>query len=85
MAFGGGRGRSVHSHPSMTYDSAVDGQGAVAQLLDPVVGLKLHALPVPLDGWGRVSSHLTIQDSITSKWLDPIRRVLTFEDGRFWK
>lgn len=64
-------------------DSAVDGQGAVAQLPDPVVGFKLHALPVPLDGWGRVSSHLTIQDSITSKWLDPIRRVLTFEDGRF--
>ena len=39
----------------------------------------------PLDGWGGISFHLTIQDCITTKWFNPVRRVITFEDWRFWK
>lgn len=69
---------------SGTYYSAINGQGAIAKLLDSMANFNIHPLSAPLDGWGRVSFHLTIQDCVTSKWFNPVRRVITFEDWRFW-
>lgn len=64
--------------------SAINGQGAIAKLLDSMANFNIHPLSAPLDGWGRVSFHLTIQDCVTSKWFNPVRRVITFEDWRFF-
>lgn len=48
------------NNSSETYHGAIDGQGAVTQLLDPVVSFYVGPLSAPLDGWGRVSSHLAV-------------------------
>lgn len=45
---------------SIFIHSAIDGQGAITQLLDPVVSFYVGPLSAPLDGWGRVSSHLAV-------------------------
>lgn len=65
----GGHTRVV---PGVFIHSAVDGQGAVAQLPDSVATFNVHTLSAPLDGWHRVSSHLTVQDCVTSEWLNPV-------------
>lgn len=70
---------------SVTYYSAINGQGAIEKLTDSVGNFNIHPLSAPMDGWGRVSFHFTIQDCITTKWLNPVRRVITFEDWRFWE
>lgn len=64
--------------------SAINGQGAIAKLTDSVVNFNVHSLSAPLDGWGRISFHLTIQNCITTKWFNPVRRVITFKDWRFF-
>ena len=70
---------------SVTYHSAINGQGAIAKLPDSVANFNISPPSAPLDGWGGISFHLTIQDCITTKWFNPVRRVITFEDWRFWK
>jgi hypothetical protein len=47
--------------------------------------LNIYPPSAPVDSWSRFSFHLTIQDCITTEWFNPVRRVITFEDGRFWK
>lgn len=65
-------------------NSAIDGQGTIAQFPDSVANFNIHSLSIPLDGWGGVSFHLTIQDCIPTKWFNPVRRIITFEDWRFF-
>jgi hypothetical protein len=48
------------NNSSETYHSAVDGQGTITQLSDPVANLYVSPLAAPLDGWGRVSFYLTV-------------------------
>jgi len=69
----------------VTYYSAINGQGAIAKLPDSVANFNIDPPSAPLDGWGGISFHLTIQDCITTKWFNPVRRVITFEDWRFWE
>lgn len=64
--------------------SAINGQGAIAKLPDSVANFNIDPPSAPLDGWGGISFHLTIQDRITTKWFNPVRRVITFEDWRFF-
>lgn len=64
--------------------SAVNGQGAIAKLPDSVVNFNIHPLSAPLDGWGRIPFHLTVQNCISAKRFNPVRRVITFEDWRFF-
>lgn len=73
------------NNSSETYHGAIDGQGAVTQLLDPVVSFYVCPLSAPLDRWGRVSSHLAVQDRVAAKWFNPVRGIVTFEDGRLWE
>lgn len=69
----------------MTYYSAINGQGAVAKLTDSVVNFDVQPLSAPLDGWGRVSLHVAVQNCITTEGFNPVSRVITFEDWRFWQ
>lgn len=64
--------------------SAINGQGAVAKLTDSVVNFDVQPLSAPLDGWGRVSLYLAVQNCITTEGFNPVSRVITFEDWRFF-
>lgn len=77
--------KCIHNNSSATYYSAINGQGAIAKLADSVVTFNIHPLSAPLDGWGRIASDLTVQNCISTKWFNPISRVITFEDWRFWE
>lgn len=65
-------------------DGAINGQGAVAKLPDSVANLNIHTSSAPLDGWGGITFYLAIQDCITTKRFNPVGRVITFEDWRFF-
>lgn len=77
--------RQLINNFSATYYGAINGQGAIAKLVDSVVNFNIHPLSAPLDGWGRIAFDLTVQNCISAKWFNPIRRVITFEDWRFWE
>lgn len=68
----------------VTYHGAINGQRSIAEFLDAVVDFHIYPLSTPLDGWGRVSLHLAIQHGVATKGLNPVGRVIAFEDRWLW-
>lgn len=65
-----------------THHSAIDGEGTIDKLSDPVANLNSHSFSAPLDGWRGISPHFTIQHSIATQGLNSAGVIIPFEDWR---
>lgn len=65
-----------------THHGAVDSEGTIDKLSDPVANLNSHSFFAPLDGWRGISPDFTVQHGIATQGLDSARVVIPFEDWR---